>query len=178
MQLLLGISEPGGNFSASEHNLGPQILANPSAEAAVSALAQAFIERKDAAAVPDLVRAAQIRFLGIGVGSEASCMLNPKVYYTTNSRTLWMHFAHIWDVEKASTLLDGARDGDSTSELAYKNWSEYHGWVGETMRKLGRYNIRSSIRGSLQPFLWADAIATKTYSVHHPAKRKISFRRG
>ena len=89
VDLLLGISNPAGNYSADEHKLGPQILAgNSNAENQVVALARSFMSLTTARDVPKLIRDAAIRYLKIGVGSEASCMVNPKICWVANTRTI------------------------------------------------------------------------------------------
>jgi hypothetical protein len=83
VDLLLGISDPAGNYSADEHKLGPQIIANNrNADDQVAGLAEKFMYLTNARAVPELIRDAAIRYLKIGVGSEASCMVNPEVCWS------------------------------------------------------------------------------------------------
>src|SRR5437660_713660 len=90
--LLLGISDRAGNYSASEHGLGPQILReNPNAVQRLYDLSGGFIGLQSAREVPSLIRHAGLRYFQIGVGSEASCMLNPQVCWVANTRTIWTH---------------------------------------------------------------------------------------
>src|SRR5262245_49800455 len=75
VELLLGISDPDGNYSAAEHGLGPSILAqNTNAVNRVWDLAIQFRALKAPHEVPKLIRQAALEYLQIGVGSEASCM--------------------------------------------------------------------------------------------------------
>src|SRR6266851_1076495 len=90
--LMLGISKAAANYSADEHAIGPRVLAeNINAEVRLFDLATCFIALRTARSVPDLIRGAKLARLGIGVGSEASCMLNPKICWVANTRTLWAH---------------------------------------------------------------------------------------
>lgn len=103
--LLLGISDPTGNYSANDHKLGPQIIAgNSNAKAQVVALGRRFIDLTSARTVPELIRNAALRYLKIGVGSEASCMVNPKVCWVANTRTIWTHLVikHADDFARAT----------------------------------------------------------------------------
>jgi hypothetical protein len=91
-QLLLGISDPTGNYSAHEHGIGPRVLAdNLNSEKRIFSLGTEFLALQKARIVPALIRQAHLTNLGIGVGSEASCMLNPEVCWVANTRTLWAH---------------------------------------------------------------------------------------
>ena len=84
------MSNPGGNYSAAEHKLGPQILCeNPNAHQRVFDLATKFMALTTAGDVPQLIKQAGMRFLQIGVGSEASCMVKPDVCWVANTRTIW-----------------------------------------------------------------------------------------
>src|SRR5687768_278518 len=57
VDLLLGISDPAGNYSADEHKLGPQIIANNrNADDQVAGLAEKFMYLTNARAVPELIR--------------------------------------------------------------------------------------------------------------------------
>src|ERR1017187_8099187 len=63
-ELAMGISDAAGNYSASEHGLGPQVRAeNLNAERGVYALAGRFRQLDNAGEVPGLIRAAQLRKL-------------------------------------------------------------------------------------------------------------------
>ncbi|MBV8810314.1 MAG: hypothetical protein JO033_16720, partial [Acidobacteriaceae bacterium] len=77
--LLLGISDPSGNYSAAEHGIGPKVLAeNQDVEKRILALVGEFLEVTNGHDVPLLIRQAHLKYFQIGVGSEASCMVNPQ----------------------------------------------------------------------------------------------------
>src|SRR4051812_29233177 len=69
-KLLLGISDVCGNYSAAEHHLGPQILAeNSNAPEKLHRIAEEFMSLKTARNVPEIIRDARLRYFQIGVGS-------------------------------------------------------------------------------------------------------------
>src|SRR5580698_7070751 len=108
--LALGISDVNGNYSAAEHGLGPKILYpdyNQGGEQKVFDLAGQFISLSDARRVPDLISLARLVYLKIGVGSEISCMVNPRVCWVANTRTIWTHLVikHADSIRKADEQL-------------------------------------------------------------------------
>src|SRR2546426_5783977 len=106
-RLVLGVSDPAGNYSAAEHGIGPRVLGgNRNAEQRVFDLADKFIGLSKAREVPVLIRQAGLKYLGISVGSEASCMLNPRVCWVANTRTAWAHLLvkHNDNVAKADEV--------------------------------------------------------------------------
>src|SRR5438067_1541164 len=79
VKLLLGITDRAGNYSAAEHGLGPQIInSNPNGPQRVFDVAGRFLKVTSANDIPPLIRSAGLAFFKIGVGSEASCMMNPE----------------------------------------------------------------------------------------------------
>ena len=174
VDLLLGISDPNGNYSAVEHGLGPYILGeNANAVNRVWDLARLFRSVKTAHEVPKLIRQAGLEYLQIGVGSEASCMLNPRVCRVANARTIWTHLVikHTDDFEKADMELRLYRDDDSTSEMAYAIWTELHSELATSMTwtaKEGEQLAREAgvAAGSLT-YLWADCIADALYAGYY-----------
>jgi len=173
-RLLLGISDPAGNYSAEEHALGPKILAeNANAEQRITDLAGKFIALKNARDVPRLIRAAQLHYLQIGVGSEASCMLNPQVCWVANTRTIWAHLVikHADDFRKANEELKLYRDADVTSEMAYQMWTHIHQELAASMTRIAEEGERFARRAKIDPgeikYLWADAIANALYDDNH-----------
>jgi hypothetical protein len=172
--LLLGISDPAGNYSSDEHKLGPQILAgNRNAEKQVVELARKFIDLKTARDVPDLIRNAAIRYLKIGVGSEASCMVNPHVCWVANTRTIWTHLVikHADNVAKADEELKLYRSQDDMSEMAYKIWAEIHRELAASMTRIAEEGEKLAKQASVKPgsikYIWADAIANELYANYH-----------
>ena len=114
--LALGIDHRSGNYSANEYKTGPKILgSNRDAERRVFDLATEFLKLKSAASVPEIIRRAGIKHLAIGVGSEFSCMINPKVCWVANTRTIWtdLIIKHHDNVEKANEELLLYRQADT-----------------------------------------------------------------
>lgn len=174
VELLLGVSDPNGNYSAVEHGLGPYILTeNTNAVNRVWDLAGQFRSLKTAHEVPKLIRQARLEYLQIGVGSEASCMLNPRVCWVANARTIWTHLfiKHAEDFEKADIELRLYRHGDSTSEMDYAIWTELHSELATSMTMIAKEGERLARKagvaaGSLT-YLWADCIADALYAGYH-----------
>jgi hypothetical protein len=160
VDLLLGISDPTGNYSADEHRLGPQIIAsNRNARDQVVVLARRFIDLTTATSVPELIRNASIRYLKIGVGPEASCMVNPDVCWVANTRTIWTHLV---------IKLKLYRSQDDTSEMAYRVWAGIHRELATSMTRIAEEGERLATDASVAPgpikYLWADAIANALYA--------------
>jgi hypothetical protein len=173
-RLLLGISNNAGNYSAAEHGLGPQILAmnGESAARRVFDLAGHFISLKTARDVPQIIKDARIHFLQIGVGSEASCMMNPSVCWVVNTRTIWTHLVikHADNVGTAKEALKLYRGSDATSEMAYQIWAAMHRELATSMTRIAEEGERLSKKASVEPgvirYLWADAIATASETAY------------
>ena len=170
----LGISDPTGNYSADEHGLGPRILGtNPNAEKRVFALATKFIALDNARTVPEIIRSAQLKYLQIGVGSEVSCMVNPKVCWVANTRTIWTHLVvkHADDVSKADEELKLYKQADTTSEMEYRYWSAIHAELDVALTRVAEIGGALARNAGVEPgdiaYLWADAIASYMYGAYH-----------
>lgn len=174
VELLLGISNPAGNYSAAEHALGPRVLAaNSYAEDNVVKLADQLRRVTNGHQVPKIIREAKLRFLQIGVGSEASCMLNPQVCWVANTRTVWTHLVikHADDFEKAAVELKLYREADVSSEMAYSQWAAIHHELAATMTRIAEEGEKLSKLKSVRPgditYIWADAIANQLYNDYY-----------
>ncbi len=175
VDLLLGISRPTGNYSAAEHELGPKILFdNLNVEDRLYSIAQDFLEIRNAHHVPPTIRSARLRYFQIGVGSEASCMMNPEVCWVANVRTIWTHsvIKHADNFHLAAEHLRLYRESDVRSEMGLRpvagdslrtRWHDHSNIRrrrgarkerGSNARKgkvpLGRCNRESTIRGLLR----------------------------
>jgi len=174
-QLLLGISNATGNYSAAEHGLGPKILAinGASAPKRIADLAKSFRAVTKPRDVPPLIRAAGLSYLAIGVGSEASCMVNPKTCWVANTRSIWTHLVikHADNIEKADEALKLYRVADASSEMAYAIWAEIHRLLETSMTRVAEEGMKLATKKGVKPgeitFLWADAIASALYDQHH-----------
>jgi hypothetical protein len=176
VDLLLGISDPSGNYSAAEHHLGPQIIQSNGRGVVVPALerfAEKAIETQDALVIPALIKEASLRYFSIGVGSEASCMLVPSECWVANTRTIWTHlvFKHDGDMRLANVELELYRDHDETSDMAYKKWTEIHRIMKENMAVVATSGSDIAHERGVKPgkhvYLWADAISNALYEQFH-----------
>lgn len=177
-ELLLGISDRRGNYSAAEHNLGPMILASNGRGAEEAAnrvhdLAGEFLAVKSPHDVPRLIQNAGLQYLKIGVGSEASCMMNPQRCWVANTRTVWTHLLikHDDDINKANEALKYYRDDDPVSEMSYAIWEAIHRELDTAMTRIAERAEKASNSHAVRPgpikYLWADAVADALYGVHH-----------
>jgi len=172
--LALGVSNPDGNYSAAEHNLGPKILYyNKNAAQRVYDLAGDFISLTSARCVPDLIRKRDLKYLKIGVGSEISCMMNPKICWVANTRTIWTHLVikHADNIKKADEELKLYREADESSEMYYPIWTAIHAELAVALTRVAELGRDSANKMKVTPggiiYIWADAIASALYSKHH-----------
>jgi hypothetical protein len=167
--LLLGVTDRDANYSASHHGLGPRIRANnDGVDRRVFQLGSELRQLTDGHQVPQIVRNAGLSSLGIGVGSEGSCLLNPAVCWVTNVRTIWADLAlsHGGNPNAANEQLSLYRD-HLDSDMAYEIWVELHarvrGSLLELVRRAAPYAEQNGIVVGELTFLWADAIANGLY---------------
>lgn len=168
--LILGISDPTGNYSAAEHGLGPKVLAmNYNAEQRVFDMAGQFAPLRDAHLVPSIIRQANLQFLRIGVGSEISCLMNPEHCWVANVRTIWTHLVvkHADNFNRANEELELYRAADVDSEMEYQMWEAIHAELATSMTRIAEEGCRLARRARVVPgpitYLWADAIANALY---------------
>jgi len=176
-ELALGLTEDGvGNYSASEHHLGPKILnpdCNRNAKQNVFNLAGKFISLPDARSVPDLIADANLKFLKIGVGSEISCMVNPEVCWVANTRTIWTHLVimHNDSIQKADEQLKLYREADGSSAMEYQAWKTIHAELRVALTRIAEDGQATAKRNNVVPgsitYIWADAIASALYGKYH-----------
>jgi hypothetical protein len=173
VDLLLGITDHSGNYSAAEHGIGPKILAgNSNVEQRLLAVVDQFLVQTDAHKIPPIIRSAGIRYFQIGVGSEASCMVNPQYCWVANSRTIWTHLVHKHDdsFSKADEALELYRESDVDSEMTYQMWEALHAELAGTITRISEQGTKLAKQAGIVPgpirYLWADAIANQLYSDH------------
>ena len=174
IDLLLGISDPSGNYSAAEHGIGPKIVAeNSRVQDRLLAVVEQFLRLTNAHEVPPIIHRAGIKYFQIGVGSEASCMVNPECCWVANVRTIWAHLLHKHDdsFSKADQELQLYREADVTSEMAYKMWQALHAELAGTITRISEQGVKLAEQAGVIPgsirYLWADAIASRLYDDHH-----------
>jgi len=124
---------------------------------------------KTARNVPEIIRDARLRYFQIGVGSEASCMMNPGCCWVANTRTIWTHLVikHGDDFKKANEELRLYRDAETTSEMAYRIWRDIHRELGVSMTRISEIGSKLARHAGVSPgriqYLWADAISNALY---------------
>lgn len=173
-RLALGIDDPAGNYSAAEWSIGPKVAAsNARPEERIFELAGKFRALASGRTVPALVRQADLRHVAIGVGSELSCMVNPRACWVANTRTIWTHL--VWEHKGSIATVDEAlalyRDGETEGAMAYKIWETIHGLLENSMRRIAAEGAERARQARVEPgaieYLWADAVANYLYAAHH-----------
>lgn len=153
-ELALGISDPHGNYSANTHGLGPKILTENGKDSynRIFDFAEKLVELSNPADIPILVKKASIKYLGISVTSEISCLLNPNRFWVTNSRTMWAHCLVIYgdDVDAANEVWKAYKRGDD-SEMNYVLWSDAHVKLEVSMRRLAKLGSDCSRNEKIPP---------------------------
>jgi hypothetical protein len=171
--LAVGEDDASGNYSASEHQLGPRILrGNPRAEQRVFDLAAGFLDTDSPAMVPMLIRKAQLKFLQIGVGSEISCMMKPSSFWVANKKSIWAHLVVKHDsIARANEALKLYTEEDVDSEMAYQYWAAIHAEMKGDLEQICKMSPQPAETGGLLAseltFLWADAISCNLFDVYH-----------
>jgi hypothetical protein len=170
--LLLGITNPRASYSASQHEVGRRILsANQKAENLVYEFGRQLMQVQSALKVPEMVRAARLRHLTLAVGSEASCLLNPQVCWTTNMRTIWARllYNHAGSYTSADKELNLYGHKGDPSETTYEMWITIHKDIGRMIENLFERSVYEAGRELVEPGeiknLWADAICNRIYEV-------------
>ena len=115
------------------------------------------------------IKTADIDWLKISIGSEISMMLRPSHCWVANVRTIWAHLLvkHQWDESVANEELELYRDGDETSEMAYRKWMAIHKDMRLNMLNLAEVASKAARAEGFLPgdckFVWADAVSNWLY---------------
>lgn len=171
--LALGISRPEGNYSASEHNLGPHVLNNNSKESVFN-LANNLTALHDANHVPNTIYRANMPYLKISLGSEIAMMLNPDKYWVGNVRTIYSHLLlkHNGNRARADEELKLYRepDGRRPSEMEYQIWRDIYLSLKNSLQQIASMgNEEAKKQGTPvgeHVFMWADVISSHIYANH------------
>ncbi len=171
--LALGISRPEGNYSASEHNLGPHVLNNNSKESVFN-LANNLTALHDANHVPNTIYRANMPYLKISLGSEIAMMLNPDRYWVGNVRTIYSHLLlkHHGNRARADEELKLYRepDGRRPSEMEYQIWRDIYLSLKNSLQQIASMgNEEANKQGTPvgeHVFMWADVISSHIYANH------------
>lgn len=166
--LSLGISTPEGNYSASDHGLGPKILSGRP-PASVFSLAISLSSCRTATGMLDAVYSAAIPYLKVSVGSEMAMLLQPASFWVANTRTVWAHLLlkHDFDYKTADEALYLYRVDDQNSEMSYKVWKAIYHEMGSSVVALTALGTKEAERQNAsagkKQNLWFDAIANALY---------------
>ncbi len=166
VRLALGMTDGAGNYSASEHRLGPKILSAKGAERDVFGLADDIENNSVVNRLPGIIEERAISNLKISVGSEIAMMLKPDTHWIGNKRTIWSHLLVKHDMEEddANEELRLYCAHDDESEMDYSVWRYLYLAVGPDLAILGHMaaevaQLKGIVPGSLR-YLWPDAVAT------------------
>jgi hypothetical protein len=166
VRLALGMTDPAGNYSASEHVMGPRILAATGAEQDVFDLATTIEDNRVVNRLPSVIYERSIANLKISVGSEIAMMLKPDTHWVGNKRTIWTHLLvrHGMAEETANEALRLYYARDDDSEMEYAIWRDVYLAVGPDLLTLGERANQVARAQGVQPgrlrYLWPDAVAT------------------
>jgi hypothetical protein len=106
-------------------------------------------------------------------------MVNPQVCWVANRRTIWTHLVvkHADNVGKADAELELYRDSDETSEMAYSKWAAIHAELRVALTRIAEEGYTLATKAKIPPgdiiFLWADAIASRLYSMYHQQREAV-----
>ena len=173
VNLALGISHPEGNYSASEHELGHQVL-NNNTHQAVFNLATSIVGLHSANHLPQTIHLANMPYLRISLGSEMAMMLNPDKYWVGNVRTIYSHLLLKHNGNKAHAdeelRLYKEPDGGRPSSMEYKIWSDLYLSLDESLKQIVSLGNAEAKKQGVQAgehiYMWADAISSKLYANH------------
>jgi hypothetical protein len=119
-----------------------------------------FLSLTNAHEVPPIIRGARLLYFQIGVGSEASCMINPQFCWVANVRTIWTHLVYKHDFSTADDALELYREANVTSEMAYEQWQALHAELADTIPQIFDEGSKLAKQANVIPgpirYLWAD----------------------
>lgn len=168
VQLALGITDGAGNYSESEHGLGPRILMHSSPQD-IFECATALEACPNTNHLPEVIYQQGLSYLKISVGTEMATMLKPNMHWIGNVRTIWadLLLKHNGNVALANQEFALYRDGERESEMDYQVWRDVYLALEPSMLRLNYVTAEpAEVQGVLPgqfPYLWADAIASALY---------------
>jgi hypothetical protein len=167
-ELALGMSEGHANYSASEHSLGPRILANVSPERILH-LGRILSACNDPKELVRTIYQERIPYLKIAVGSEIAMLLQPDRFWVSNTRSIWAHLLikHDFEIRIANEELRLYREQDTTSEMDYQIWKAIYPTMRDNLIDLGHRADKVAedqgvTLGDMRN-IWHDAIANALY---------------
>jgi hypothetical protein len=172
VKLSLGMSDASGNYSAAEHNLGPQILASTS-DASIFDLAKKLNASQSPLEILELIYRSAIRYLKVSVGSEMAMMLRPQHFWVANTRSIWAYFWIEYKFNRAdANLAVSAYREDKPPDMDYRLWKQIYTKMPQNLLTLGELGTEAAQRRGLKekivvPYLWCDAVASALYAQMH-----------
>lgn len=169
VELALGITDPFGNYSAHEHNLGPRILENNSISSIYMLAQRLSSEELKITHLPKIIYQANLSYLKISVGSEIASLLQPDRFWVGNVRTIWSHLVvkHQGDWEKANEELELYRFDDTSSEMHYQIWRDIYLSMSHSLDVIGTLSNTWAKEQKVKPgklkYIWADAVCNALY---------------
>lgn len=167
-RLAIGVAKSTGNYSAYEHGLGPDILAENTVDRLFN-LAEELFACKSANHIPNIIYKFKLPYLKISVGSEMAMMLRPNDFWVGNVRTIWSHLLikHHRDYSRANEELELYKDSDRTSEMDYQIWRDIYLSLQPSLDELINMGNEKAAQSNIKPgslkYMWADAIASALY---------------
>jgi hypothetical protein len=171
LNLALGVSEPCGNYSASEHHLGDPILANNSHHSIV-ALARSFLNEDSPRRMLISIQNANLSYLKISVGSEMAMMLKPNIFWVGNVRTIWTHLLckHQYNLDSANEELKLYKEQNTQSQMYYPTWSAIYqsmnakpSSIDSVCKTANEVALIQNVEYGSLKYMWFDAIASSLY---------------
>lgn len=172
LNLALGISDPCGNYSASEHHLGDSILVNNTHHSIIN-LARSFLNEDNPRRMLISIQNANLFSLKISVGSEMAMMLKPNVFWVGNVRTIWTHLLcrHNYNLALANEELHLYRTQNPDGQMYYPIWSEIYrlmnvqnnSSIDSVCNTANEVALIQNIESGALKYMWFDAIASSLY---------------
>lgn len=172
LKLALGITKIVGNYSASDHSLGPRILESTQPERIVK-LAKSLLAETEPKKMIKTVYDAGIANLKVSVGSEMAMMLKPDIFWVANVRTVWTHllWKHDCNLNDVNFELKLYRE-ERSSKLNYDLWQEIYCRMEPSISKVCAEGNAAAVKDRVVPgplqYLWFDAIANSLYEKYTP----------
>ena len=168
-ELAVGITDPLGNYSAHEHQLGPSILANSSISSVFALATRMASEELKVTHLPKIVYGANLPYLKISVGSEMASLLQPNRFWVGNVRTIWAHLVmkHEGDWKKANEELKLYRTDDASSEMHYPIWRDIYLSMAPSLEDIKSISDSWAEEQEIKPgklkYIWIDAVCNALY---------------
>lgn len=169
VKLAVGITDPLGNYSAHEHQLGPRILENNSISSVFALATRMASKELTVTHLPKTIYGANLPYLKISVGSEMASLLKPNSFWVGNVRTIWAHLVmkHEGDWKKANEELRLYRTDDAPSEMDYQIWREIYLSMAPNLENIQSISDSWAEEQKIKPgklkYIWIDAVCNALY---------------